>query len=350
MAVGDFMTCFSTNFGGSWSEAGSVGFRSIACSADGSRAAATVPPGMHGGGSLFVSSDYGATWTFKEGVSYCVAVACSADGETLIVSGNDWQGGRYLGVSPDFGNSWPYSLWGYWLGVASSADGTQLFAADDPHGAIYHSHDSGATWQDSPVPGKVVDCSADGTTVICANNTDSLPFWGAIFSSGDSGMTWASNSAPMLNWSSLACSADGSRQYAADAGRGIYAGGIYTSQTTPAPDLRIRESGNTVLLSWIVPSLQYSLEESPDLTNWLGAGVTPVLNYTNLHYEVSLALTPSQRFYRLAMQLEPRLKMALDNRTEPITRSAMGLGSHSTVVDALLVPGHSRRSAKNHNP
>ena len=51
---------------------------------------------------------------------------------------------------------------------------------------------------------------------------------------------------------------------------------------------------------WIVPSQNFALQQSSNLSNWSPAGVTPALNYTNLHYEVTVLRTSGQRFYRLA--------------------------------------------------
>ncbi len=130
-------------------------------------------------------------------------------------------------------------------------------------------------------------CSADGNRVIGIH--------GSIYTSADRGATWVSNSVPVANWSSVACSADGSRLFAT-----VNGGGIYTFQATPAPTLNIRQSGNTVLVSWVVPSMEFDLQQSSDLTNWSGVGVTPVLNYTNLCQEVTLPLSQGPRFYRLA--------------------------------------------------
>ena len=56
-----------------------------------------------------------------------------------------------------------------------------------------------------------------------------------------------------------------------------------------------------VLISWIVPSMPFVLQESADLmtTNWTGVTTVPKLNFTNLHHEVSVPLSSANRFYRL---------------------------------------------------
>jgi hypothetical protein len=78
-------------------------------------------------------------------------------------------------------------------------------------------------------------------------------------------------------------------------------GGIWTRQATPAPSLNVTlESGN-VLLSWIMPSMNFVLQEVSDLTttNWTDVTNMPALNLTNLQNEVILPLPGSNNFYRL---------------------------------------------------
>jgi len=79
-------------------------------------------------------------------------------------------------------------------------------------------------------------------------------------------------------------------------------GGIYTYQDTPAPILNIAPYGNSRLISWIIPSMDFVLKESADLTNWSRAGVSPGLNDASLNYQVSLIAPTEPRFYCLAMK------------------------------------------------
>ena len=47
--------------------------------------------------------------------------------------------------------------------------------------------------------------------------------------------------------------------------------------------------------------MPFVLQENADLTtaNWTDVTTTPVLNFTNLHHEVSVPLPSANRFYRL---------------------------------------------------
>ena len=78
-------------------------------------------------------------------------------------------------------------------------------------------------------------------------------------------------------------------------------GGIYTWQTTPHPVLNVTPSGANLLLSWIIPSQPFVLQENADLatTNWTDVASAPVLNLTNLQNQVTLPLSAAHRFYRL---------------------------------------------------
>jgi len=120
---------------------------------------------------------------------------------------------------------------------------------------------------------------------------------GFILTSEDSGVTWESNNVPALQWNSIACSADGRKLVAA-----AYKAGIYTLQTTPTPALNIRTSGAGLLLSWVMPSQSFILQESPDVgaANWTQVGASTVLNLKNLQNEVTLQPGNNRMFYRLA--------------------------------------------------
>jgi len=78
-------------------------------------------------------------------------------------------------------------------------------------------------------------------------------------------------------------------------------GGIWISQSTPAPQLNIATANINFALSWIVPSTNFVLQQNSDLgtTNWVTITNAPTLNLTNLHNEVTLPSPGSNVFYRL---------------------------------------------------
>ena len=91
-------------------------------------------------------------------------------------------------------------------------------------------------------------------------------------------------------------SADGN-ELIASVGYPSSAGGIYVSQTTPSPVLNLSVSDNVI--SWIIPSLDFTLQQSPDLSNWTDVTNPPVLNLTNLQNQVTLPPPNGNSFFRL---------------------------------------------------
>jgi hypothetical protein len=116
-----------------------------------------------------------------------------------------------------------------------------------------------------------------------------------IYISTNSGLTWASQSLPFLDWNAVASSADGSFLVASVGYPAI--GGVYTLQTTPSPVLNLSAADN--VSSWLIPSLNFILQQSPDLMNWTDVTNQPVLNLTNLQYQVTLPPPDGNSFFRL---------------------------------------------------
>ena len=132
-----------------------------------------------------------------------------------------------------------------------------------------------------------------------------LTGYNQIYISTNSGATWTPTGAPSANWASVASSADGCRLVAViktdEYGN---PGRIYTWQTTPAPALKISSSGSNFLISWIIPSVNFVLQQNPDLaaTNWTDVAIIPTLNLTNLEYQVTIPTPAGTMFYRLESQ------------------------------------------------
>ncbi|MFM2296242.1 MAG: hypothetical protein RLZZ350_2655 [Verrucomicrobiota bacterium] len=104
-----------------------------------------------------------------------------------------------------------------WRALASSVDGSRLFAAPNP-GVIIYSTNGGVNWANSSSPSSnwvAVACSTDGAKLVAATAT------GYVFTSTDSGVTWTPRLGP-ATWTSVASSANGTRLYAAQANGNIY--------------------------------------------------------------------------------------------------------------------------------
>jgi hypothetical protein len=294
----------------------------------------------YGNGGLFSSIDSGATWVSNNLPAYgWFSVASSADGVKLVaVTG----GGQFKGpifASTNSGASWlpanvPSNFWG---SVASSADGTRLAAVSMT--SWYITADSGLNWVSNGMPSvtwNAIACSADGRKLVAPVIIGGTH---RLLTSIDSGATWVTNGAPISRVTSVASSADGTKLVAvepdriwlsADSGAnwisnnltgfwrdvaisadgakyavvdgGSSSGGIWVSQVTPEPELKLVVSGNKLKASWIIPSANFVLQQNPELStsNWTTVINPPTLNFSNLEYEVDLSPTHERAFYRLA--------------------------------------------------
>lgn len=278
----------STNSGSAWAAGASLPFPAndlrVATSADGVKIVACAwAPAQR---TYLVSSiDSGSTWITTNSIGYYLrCVASSADGVKLVV-------GNTSGIlaSTNSGATWAYSYTPFGAAILScSADGNKIAATAFGYGT-WVSADTGVTWTYAGLIGGPVACSADGIKLITANAD-------GIFTSADFGATWFTNDAPNLYWHAVASSADGCKLVAV-----VNGGGIYTREIMPTPTLTIAPSDNSFLISWVVPSVPFVLQECADLTttNWTDVTTMPILNFTNLHHEVSVPLSSAYRFYRL---------------------------------------------------
>jgi len=285
---------------------------SAACSADATKLVATAD-----GAGLWTSTNAGATWVGGPQAELWGPVASSADGTRFVAASFVFLAdvgpvGGPIFVSTNSGASWSSTSSGSLSSMAMSADGTQLVAAtadlaswgaefEFPDGFISISHDGGATWTGTQVPGNdwtSVAISSDGAKLVAAG-----PY--AIYVSTDHGATWVEAAEPFAAWNAITCSADGS--HIAAAGDGLIAilrSPALAPPLPPLPRLTIELSAANASLMWLVPSSRFVLQENAGLTsaNWVDVTNQPTLNFTNLHYEMMLPAPPGKAFYRLKQQ------------------------------------------------
>lgn len=332
----------STNFGDNWFQADLPGNNfcwGVASSADGSKLAVTFDNGGN-----YCSTNFGTTW-ISNSTNFAPAfvglahnIVSSSDGTKLAVVGGS------IFTSTNGGTSWltPNLAATRLASVASSADGNKLAAVALGGSAVFLSTNAGATWITSNVPHGAfqdISMSADGSHLIAAGSEQ---IGGYIYISSDSGMTWTSNNATGNDWSAVASSADGthlaaaanasisvstnggavwattniasltgpgyihSLAFSADGAQlvavvsGSYQpGGIYILQTIRPPKLNLTPTNGNLSLSWLIPSTNFVLQQSADLSSWTDLANQPVLNLTNLQNQVTLPSPASNVFYRL---------------------------------------------------
>ena len=216
---------FSTNYGSTWTAGGeSLYWVSIAMSADGSRQTA-----VDDGGYLYVSSDYGGTWTAKltEDGQNWRRVSMSSNGQYQAAvcerkedgdTGEMYGGGIY--VSSDYGDTWTVKQSGVadWNGVAVGGTGARQTACAGGN-KIHVSTDYGDTWtaKDVSRSWRCVSSSADGTVqwaIVAAKG---------IYKSTDYGTTWV-ESGPSQWWGYLTSSPGGAYHLATMQNGGLWLG------------------------------------------------------------------------------------------------------------------------------
>ena len=216
------------------SDAPAAVWQSLACSADGSDLVAVSINGADfAPGSIYTSTDSGATWTQSSapGAEWD-GVASSADGSKLVAL--DQVASIY--TSADAGASWTTSAITIsrqpdWSGIASSADGNRLVAVGSigsSAGVIATSADAGAGWSATSAlglywyypggsPGATIASSSDGQKLVAVVEPSSSTN-ASIYTSINSGSKWTKTSAPNKGWASVASSADGTKLVAAGDG------------------------------------------------------------------------------------------------------------------------------------
>jgi hypothetical protein len=108
--------------------------------------------------------------------------------------------------------------------------------------------------------------------------------------------SWTRTSAPSKGWFSVASSADGGKSVAV-----VWDGGVYTSQITGKHLLDLGGVGGNLAVSWMVPSANFALQRSSDLTTstWTDMPTPPILDLTNPQNQVAVPLPNGNQFYRL---------------------------------------------------
>jgi hypothetical protein len=316
----------STNYGTTWAESNSNVLFNVVVSADGSDM--FVYAGDDNS-ELYVSTNSGGNWSAHYSQfppitgPFQRVLACSADGSKLVSNAGAFLGGFYLFDTTNAPGlvDWNWteetnSPRSFWTVIASSADDSTIIGVETSTGTngVAVSTDSGVNWITGTPGGNIywdsVACSADGTRLIAAaaNNENNPPV--PLLTSTNSGVTWITNNVPGATveqtqplvpsfWASVASAADGGVQYAAVCG-----GGIWISRTTVAPRLNVVSCTGGITLSWTIPSTNFILQQSSNLSagNWTTVTNCPTPSLANLQEQLTLSPTNNNEFFRLILQ------------------------------------------------
>ncbi len=227
----------SYNFGATWSQVGLTGtsWSGLACSDDGQTIYLAPNPGTTGGARLACSFDGGMHWTNIFIAGNWTAVACSSDGTKVIAATTN--GAAYINsavyVSSDAGTSSNkvsgLATSAKWTTVTSSSDGSRQTAAVYG-GLVYYGINGAWASGNRSTNWAAMVSSSDGLRLAACSFTNT---GGAIFTSSDGGATWAQTPAVDGFWTCIAGSADGNRLVAGANGANLYSSANFGASWTP---------------------------------------------------------------------------------------------------------------------
>jgi hypothetical protein len=242
------------------------------------------------GGLIYTSTNSGTNWqTNVVPVKNWNCLASSADGTKLVAGAYNDQ----IYLSTNSGLTWKAPInspVNSWNAIASSSDGIHLVATGS--GGTCFSSDSGGIWTTSKIAGVSVASSANGSKLIICNLNANICI------STNFGVSWFTNATVNEPFSCGALSADGD-EMVVGAGNN---GGLWFSRSIPSPELSLTQSSNNTALSWLIPSTNFVVQQSPDLIAWSSVTDQPALNLTNLNYEMNFAPSNTSGFFRLVLQ------------------------------------------------
>ena len=216
------------NFGANWSAIlGPSDWAAVSISSSGQYQTAVVD-----GGYIYISSDYGNTWTpvMNDANRNWLSVSISSSGQyqTAVM----WISG-YIYISSDYGNSWTPVMndaprtW-FSVSISSSGQYQTAVANDDYNGDyIYISSDYGNTWTSATDAGsniwRSVSISSSGQYQTAAASYE-------VYISSDFGKTWSYISS--ITASAVSVSSSGQYQTAVYTGYYIYVSSNYGNDWT----------------------------------------------------------------------------------------------------------------------
>lgn len=278
---------FSKSTGTLWRLALSTNanYKALTLSSDGKNVAV-----LNNSGAVTFSSDGGLTWTNYAAPASLTAMAASSDGTRLFAVATS-----HFYTSLDGGNSWSNTnistVSAYWNSVASSADGSKLFATLSGTSPIYYSTNGGLNWSTNNMgthSWNYITCSADGTRIAAVGDNH-------IYYSADTGSTASVNSYSSQTWNQLEFLPDGTRLFGLTGSTLlVLQNGVtnYTTRTLPA-------SATTIAVSSDGSRLAAGEGSAVVLSKDFGATWTPTWN-TNLNWTALASSADGSRYGGIA--------------------------------------------------
>ena len=212
----------SSNYGANWSQAfaPSGNWYDVASSFSGQYLAAV----QYNSNLIYISSNYGASWSQVSVPSGpWFSVATSSSGQNLVAV----QEGGGIYISSNYGANWSQTSASSvsWAGVAVSSSGQYLAALQQGDG-IYVSSNYGTNWSQASAPsGNWYDVASSSSGQYLTAVQQGAG--GRIYLSFDYGLSWSQASAPSGNWVWVAASFSGQYLVASQYGGSIYVSSDY---------------------------------------------------------------------------------------------------------------------------
>jgi len=292
----------TTNCGRAWAQAGAPpmgswnsNIRGMTASSDGSKLFVFYMDGTDNSG-VYGSTNWGTSWSTVATIDEpWASVICTADGTKLAgtLNGSSTQ----VLVSTNTGVSWQPAVPMPGQSpscILSTADGSKLMAGNSA--GLFISTNWGTTWSvtNTALGGEIV-CSADGSLLLGMRfNAMNGNF--DICTSTNLGASWISNNLAEAPWAWVACSADGNELMVTGTN------GIWMSKTASSPQLDLAPANKSLCFSWLVPSTNMALQESPNLGTWTTLTNYPAFNSATLQEQLTLSQDSSSGFFRLISQ------------------------------------------------
>ena len=211
ITIGDQKLYVSNDFGKTWTVAVDVSGTSnwkvfynatnISMSYSGQYQIALLGLGSIYYGSVYTSNNYGLTWTYQSSLPTSNNSSMSADGMYQYVSAGG--GNNYVYVSKDYGSTWVTTYQNNTVGIryiVSSASGKYVILNLNGTSNIVISTDYGVSWTVNPITnftpaGNLSLCiSSNGQYIAALSNTGP-----SLFKSNNYGTTWTSMSLTSIN-------------------------------------------------------------------------------------------------------------------------------------------------------
>jgi photosystem II stability/assembly factor-like uncharacterized protein len=188
----------------------SSAYEYVACSADGTTVYAGTPDQGGSLNTIFRSHDSGQTWTDLGTFGNWQGVSCSYDGQ-VVAAASGFNNSDFI-YSTNGGTNWNAGPSDNTVPEWVAVSGNGKFILCEARGNNpYFSTNSGATWQQVPLPVNSFGLSSAGAVAASYSGNQLLVArLSSIWHSTDGGQTWSAlTAAPNNGWGALAVSADG---------------------------------------------------------------------------------------------------------------------------------------------